>query len=348
MNYEFMASVGNVPTTTQTIQTTWAGDAFGAQCPSPGQTANVHIFVGDVPDCTWSIAGVFDRACPTDGVVHTVSVEVNGVEVSSQPWPADVPSVNWLFNGSDEDGAMVVVKLDGQAVQTREVVCVGDPPPSNDWLTGAATIGEECEPDPTPTPTVTPTPIPTPTPPTAAPTPTPWSSAASTPPPNLAPPQPAPTAGVSAIQGDVRVINPQDIYKPITDALENIQKGGGATGANNMPSHETADFDDRGKIDEIQGQVDEAMQGVNDIKDSGTEKISSLRDSFTTLETSLGSVSSIDLGLSSFNGLGGFTGLGVIQLGPYQNMIGMCRLIQFWILTIFFGFMTVRALTHTQ
>jgi hypothetical protein len=66
---------------------------------------------------------------------------------------------------------------------------------------------------PTPAPTVSPTPSATPTPTQPAVTPSPTPTGPSTPPPNLG----EPTTGG---EGDIRVTNPQDIYKPIVDRIE--------------------------------------------------------------------------------------------------------------------------------
>jgi hypothetical protein len=108
-------------------------------------------------------------------------------------------------------------------------------------------------------------------------------------------------------------------------------------------------------MDDIAGQVDDATGKIDSLVTSGTDKINSVKDSFATLPTGgLGSVSSLTIPLAAL-GSWSIGGHGfdmhlpnTIDLSAYAATISLARTLQLWALTIFFGFLTVRALTWTQ
>lgn len=285
---------------------------------------------------------------PPSGSGHSLSVKVKGATVASSSSSGgasmqttitltklveDVQngdSIEWYVDGVLAKQSTVALSCAYNA-ELDQTTCT-----AVDTFTGVATQNASPTPPPTPPPT------PSPTTPPQDPHYTPPPPPTYTPP----PPQSTPTGG-----GDVRVMNPESIYQPIVDALK-VDNAGTAS-RNNSASGTGADFSARGHLDDLQPQVDRAVGKVDAIKDKGVSAITGLKDSFSTLPTSLGTVSTVNFGTGLFNGIGPtaarFTTLPTsVDLTPYMTGINLARTVMLWALTIFFGFLTVRAFTWTQ
>jgi hypothetical protein len=167
---------------------------------------DVQLKIGE--DVKSAVIQVNPTGCP-DG--HTYGILYNGVYHEGQQWTQS--------NAQNGDSYSLVI--DGNTTGAARTVSFTAEFPN--------TYGDSFAPNfdcPTPTPTPTPTPPPTPTP---TPTPTPEPSAPTSTPPGSTPypSAPPPTGGGPYVGGGsggsgqgVVVVNPQDIYKPITDKLD--------------------------------------------------------------------------------------------------------------------------------
>lgn len=275
---------------------------------------------------------------------HVFSVRVDGGGGTTVVTTAGQTSVSLATTVQDvQNGARIEWMIDGIVVATHfaAINCSYNAETSTTTCGGTDSYsGKVSDANPTPPPaSPTPTVPPSPTVPPQSYTPPPM--------PTYTPPTPhtTPTGG-----GDVTVMNPQDIYKPIVDALSTTNSG--TASRNNGFSHSTLDMANRGHIDDIQPLVDDAAAKTDQMVTKGGTLISPLKDGFSALPTTLGSVTTLPFGLANFNGIGpggGFTQFPTtINLTPYLDWIALGRRVQLWGLTLFFAFLTVRALTWTQ
>ena len=157
------------------------------------------------------------------------------------------------------------------------------------------------------------------------------------------------SGGGSVNSAAVTVVNPQDIYNPIVDAIGKLNQPQRAA-SDNAPAHDDVDLSERGHIDDLQGQLDDYMNKSDSAVAAGQQAIQGVTDSFQTLPTSLGSVGSLNIGwhrLGVFSFAGRSMDMGLpdfVDLTPYQGFIAIARQVELWVLTIAFGYMTIRAL----
>ncbi len=203
----------------------WAGQNNGTPCGGYGAWTNptATVTFSPVAVCKMLPQLTVSNYCPQPHDISLVSGgnifasgSVNGGTSSS---PVTI-NVTGTFNADTTPaGTPYQWKVDGVTVGTGTVTYgqTSENGTCTDFNTSSSYTINECPASPTPTPSPSPTGSATPTPsPRLTPTPTP--SGASTPPPNLAGPVGGSGGGTSS-NGDVRVVNPQDIYKPITDAI---------------------------------------------------------------------------------------------------------------------------------
>ena len=267
---------------------------------------------------------------PLSGLQHTLMAKLNGSIVASAWGAFGAVTLSKLVNDV-KNGDVLTWYVDGTLVKTHTVAltCADNPESrvrtctDTDEYSGTAPGG----PSPSPTP---PRPTPSPTVPPPGYTPTAHST---------------PNGG-----GDTTVMNPADIYQPILDALSVGNTGTASRNNSAGNSHDNgADFSKRGHLDDIQPQIETIAGKGDQIASKGGDAITKLRDSFSTLPTNIGTVSSLNFGTGYFNGIGHFTGLPTsISLDPYMDGINLGRLVLLWGLTIFFVYLTVRAFTWTQ
>lgn len=206
---------------------------------------------------------------------------------------------------------------------------------------------------PTPSPGATPTPQPSATatataapPPTPVPVPTP----ASNPNNGYAPPaQSTPFPGASP--GNVFVSNPNNFYGPVKQAMEDADLAdraptdGGAFNINNG-THAQGNYDSRGHLDDVQGQL-------TDLNTKKASVVSGLSGKITTLVSDVGAISGQTFGSVStigmnFNAIGSAPAVGrislptSINLSPWMGMIGTLRAILAWLIRIAFFVLVFR------
>jgi hypothetical protein len=296
------------------------------------------------PSGVLSLSGSMSIPPGAQGTGHTLSAKLNGVTIASS---ASAPGGQSVSVSATKDnvanGDVLNWYVDGVLSGTHTVAldCAHNAEfnittcSDSATFTGVATGGTPTPPPPTPTAPPSPTVPPQPnyTPPV---------------PPTYTPPGPGPTIGGSN-GGDVRVMNPQDIYTPIVNSL--TLTNAGTVSRDNSISATGVTFG-RGHLDELQSQTDKALATQDQIRDKGTTLTAPLKTGFEGMPTTLGSVTTLNLGLGSFNNIttrGAFTTLPAsVNLTPYMSGIQLGRLVQLWALTIFFAFLTVRAFTWTQ
>ncbi len=321
------------------------------------------------PSATASFAGKV--TVPPHSKSHNVGLKINGAVVgtgtstqinatnSSEATYGTSQSVKsgdtyeWTVDGFGQGAAVITLSNSGSA----EFPAWNAGP----FVMDASVPGGDA-PTPTPARSATPSPTATGTP-----------FAAATPQPNGSPPnpgvisQPGPNGQPAINSGAVTVMNPQDIYKPITDAIGKLPnpqdiydktrlavEDAGAQGPQPGPSATStagANFSSRGQLDNIDGKVLEGVQKVEQIQTVATTKIQALKASFSTLPQTLGTVTTLPFGFNLFNGIAlGKANSGMhfnfsetVDLTPYMSGINIVRQVLLWILTIAFGFLTVRA-----
>jgi hypothetical protein len=268
------------------------------------------------------------------GVVHALTALSGGFGMSEV--------------GHDHAGQTAVVKRNGAVVAqgtiTYETVTGGNPEFGyTSYQLAQLSLGVTCAPTPTPTPTLTPTPAPTPPTsptPTPAPLPTIPPNPSGTPPPQPSPPTP------NGPVGDVRVVNPQDIYGPIVGDGNIVDEGDpGDPGA--LDLGEAVDYGpagglNKGRVQDGIGQV-EGMRGVMEGK---------LGESQALHLPSVGSAQlKWDFSLTGGTTTSGRTGLAKLptipmhfDLEPYAGPIGLLRAILLLMLLIQFWFAVARVI----
>lgn len=340
----WILSVDGDPTQSGTISYTGtpADPTYILNVAGKGDIGNPVFF--DCAPATGTLALNGDLTIPPSGSGHTLSVKLKGVTVASASSSGGAATTTHVTITKTVDnvanGDNIQWYIDGVLAKQSVVAlsCSYNAEMQQTYCTAIDTFAGTASQNASPTPTATPKATPSPTSPPQNPGYTP------PPPPTYTPPtaQSTPTGG-----GDVRVMNPSDIYKPIVDALTVANPG--TASRNNSASGEGANFSDRGNLDKIQPELEKAIQKQNSMVATGSTKLNALGDSFHSLPTSLGTVTSLNFGTGYFNGIGGFTGLPTnVDLSPYMTAISLGRSVLLWALTIFFGFLTVRAFTWTQ
>lgn len=275
-------------------------------------------------------SGSLNESIVIDGpeVGDAYAIQVNGVQVGGGILKAD----------AEHPDCPAGVVLDVGHIQ-----CTPTPTP-----TPSATAGNTPTPAPSATPRITPGPSPT-----APPDPTPHSDA----PPGSTPP--VVTTSTGAIGEAVIVENPQDIYKPIVDAVnalptkadiyDAVKSGLEDAAGGNVPgtdghahNWDSPDLSVRGHMDDLQDQVDTLADDSDSARDSLVDKINSMQAALSTLPTSFGTVSSVPVDLSKFIA-GAPTS---IELTTFLPVIGVIRSIMLWMLTIAFFVATIGAFTY--
>ncbi len=361
---------------TQPWTSTYSESAWG----SPDAAgANNYTFVQNTVPVLGTVAFDGDLIVPARSALHSIALKVNGVTIntaSSAPNAEGEQNVDLsgIASGVNTTGSTFEWLIDGVSQggpQTLVFTNIGsiEQPLWRATISIVRQVAAGGAPTPTPATTATPTATPTPTPMTTA---TPWGGGATpTPAPGSSPPPtiivgPGPGGTGNVNSQAVTVMNPGDIYTPITNAIgklptardiyDNVKNALNDAG-NNLAGPGTAapggavvtDLSNRGNLDQLQGKLEEGLDGIEDTKTAAIGKIQGVTDSFQTLPTTFGQVTSINLGLSWFNSIPIVGGISnsfpeSISLAPYMDGIALVRLLLLWILTIAFGFLTLRAL----
>jgi hypothetical protein len=320
---------------------------YGTDCTDKVHEAYVTYTGSGLPDCAWSLNAQIAKACPTDGVPHTIEVSDGITTYGPTTIPGDATEITGQWGSSAPSGTVVTLKLDGAVIESWTVGnCNGDPPAGNFFNHNSST-GSACEPTPTPTPT--PTPEPSATPP--IPTPTPGENYA---PPNPTPPYQQPPSGgtnppsnppnpgtgstpfpTSSSDGNVHVTNANEIYKPIVDAINGTDQAPvGAPEINSgfetglQPSAITND-----QTSTIQQSLDTGRAKHGEAVSSGTGKLESLQP--LQLPSGISNKMSWSIALPK---LGSF----VIDISPYASIISIMRALLLMVLLIGVWFSTVK------
>jgi hypothetical protein len=273
--------------------------------------------------------------CPE---THTLALFVNGSSVASATTSTGGPSTVFAdFSDyvTDRTGQSYAWKVDGATVSSGTITYdCGETGCSVSYSFGATAT---CTGTPTPTPT------PTATPPYVTPTPTPSPGPTPGPPPGNDGTQP-PNIGVNGggVASDVIVDNPDDFYNPVKKAVEDAGAGhAGHAAFPVMPAAE-ADLSDDGDIDGLKDEIDNAGQNLEDTATDFSTRFDDFKEAWNTLPDSLGSVSSLHIGLGGL-----FPGApDDLDLTDWLGAIGVWRSICLWLLTIAFGILTIRAFTY--
>jgi len=304
---------------------------------------------------------------------HTIQLKYLGVIVGTTTSAANNSTafdgtINFLktgaHNGDTYEWYVDGISQGGQQTVTLTNIGTSEVPVWSFQSNYAASFVGGDAPTPTPAATPTPTAFPTATP-YATPTPTPGG----TPPPSIIP---YTRGGGSGFSSAVTVVNPQDIYAPITAELQKTNtllsnQNTGASGnvtvtnvsdfytpvrsaltdamsmpATSNPTFANVDTTNRGHLDDLAGAATTVNDNANDVAGAVSDLRDNLESTLNGLPVTFGTVSSINIGTSIF----GTQYNGVIELAPWSSMISIARSVMLWVMTIGFFFLTVRALTY--
>jgi len=152
-----------------------------------------------------------------------------------------------------------------------------------------------------------------------------------------------PNVGVNGggVASDVIVDNPDDFYSPVKKAVEDAGSGASHNPFPSAPAEE-ADLSDDGGLEDLKNTVDDAGQNLEDTATDLATRFDDFKASWDSLPTSLGSISSVHVGLGGL-----FPGMpDDLDLSPWLGVIGVWRAICFWLLTLAFAILTIRAFSY--
>lgn len=268
---------------------------------------------------------------------HTLALFLNGSSVASATVAADNNSTSFIdfTDTTDRTGQSYAWKMDGATVSSGTITydCQEYGCSASLSFSGTAT----CSATPTPTPSPTPS-----TTPYYSPSPTPGPSSTPGPPPRNDGVLP-PNVGVNGggVASDVIVDNPDDFYAPVKKAVEDASSGQTHADFPAVPAAE-ADLSDDGGLEDLKNTIDDAGQNMEDTVTDLSTRFDDFKASWNTLPTSLGSVSSLHIGLGGI-----FPGApNDLDLTDWLGVIAVWRAICFWLLTIGFAILTIRAFSY--
>ncbi len=300
--------------------------------PEKNVVTNISVRIGAEPAAaTASFTGKV--SVPAHSRSHNIGLKVNGAVVgtgtSTQINSAKSSEATFGTSRSVSNGDTFEWVVDGfgqgaTTVQLNNTGTVENPV----WNYGPV-VFESNVPGgdgPTPRPALTPSPSP-------SPTGTPFAMA--TPQANGSPPTAAVISqpgwnGQSAVNsGAVVVVNPQDIYSPIVDALKN--KGGVQRQAD-LPNMEG----ERGSLDQLAAKNADNIAKINGAATQSSAMVTEAGNKFQGWATaSFGTVSVIDLPLNAFNSRFPSS----VAVPPF---FGTIRKVILWLLVALWYFMAVR------
>jgi hypothetical protein len=144
-----------------------------------------------------------------------------------------------------------------------------------------------------------------------------------------------PTGGEA---NNVTVTNPNDFYEPILKAL-NDSGGAEVEPAAALREAYPAGETDTGKAGDLAGKAAQLKDQNTLIKNTAVSKLEALKITFAALPTNIGTVSSLNLGGSTF----GQQYSSIITLADWADQIALLRSVIKWAMFIGFAMMTLRA-----
>lgn len=318
------------PTPTPSATPTPSGTPSPPPTPTPSGTPPLR--------CAWQLTGVMRSQCLTGTInSHTIALYKNGLLVGQQVIPPGYTGGDLDFNGDDDNGTTIQLKVDDVTGAEHTVICYGDPPPGNWWHADILLPGS-CNATPTPRPSATPG---------ATPRPTLTPSAS---PPHFTPPpggSPGPTQGPppGGTPTTVAVQNMNDFYEPVRKA---VRDSGNDTivNAQNKAPMPGVELDDS-KMNEITDAVNESKNlatqiadGVTEATDTASEKVAALSpggigsECLITINTT-GFIHD-KLKIDNFN----------INLCTFSVGIGIFRACVLWGMVCMFFVLTLRTLIY--
>lgn len=354
------ASTGGSAALVQQILPTGCAGGYSA---SAG-TAMLTLGTPPVAHCSSIAVGV---QVPAHSGAHTLAYKINGVQVgATQTSLVDSGSPQTMStadNNAKTEGDTWEVIVDGVSQGVNRVgptQHAGDGSIICDNVTFTRTVTATPVPTPTPAATVAPTATPSATPLTTA---TPWGGGATpTPVAGSSPPISvirSTTGGTSYNSSAVTVVNPQDIYKPITDAIgklplardiyDNVLKAvndsgssAGTAPAVTQNTQGAGDYDARGHLDDLQGQADDAVAKAGAITSGFSGKVTSIAGQLAAMPSSFGSATSIPVPFDTVGAIAGISLPAAIDLSPFMGWINMLRALLLWLLRIYMVVRTFR------
>lgn len=320
----------------------WTWNFNGGQGGGPAITCDVTAVIQGPNKSATYVLNWDNATCPQE---ESVTLVVNGVTVSTVSMGPSSTGQGQFTDSDAAAGDTWAWMIDGATIESGTVIFSAEFPNA---YSAISDFTNTCPPPPpTPTPTPTPTPEPTPTP-SATPAPLPTIPPNPSPNPTL-PPAPSPGTGGPGgeITGNVTVENPNDFYEPMRRAVEDAGGTQPLPGPN-APDHETNDFSDRGKLDELQGKVDQAATAITDAKTVGVEKIQGLTAAWSSMPTSFGSVTALPFNMDLISNAAtvGFSLPTSLDLTPMMPGINLMRELLKWGIRIAFLTLTVRAFSY--
>ncbi len=276
-----------------------------------------------------------------DSASHVIRFLVNGIVVSTQTVGGravgGVASVQTLTFAGDENsmsnGSGWGVTVDGIAASAVEggQVAYGDPPA--DYVPLFPPQITIQAPTPAGSQTTTPTPG--------------AANNTTTPPPTIAPPTsvPSPEPNTTIANGGGSPTT-QDIYEAVKAALNDaLDMQSVASG----PPTDTlndgqATLDQRGKLDDIQGQIDGLASSADTHKASRISKLDFSTNLAGIPRGNLGSVSTIDFGTVTL--VGGSSYHVQVDLTPYLTTLGLIRSALLWLMRLCFVYKCISAVVE--
>lgn len=299
---------------------------------------------------------------------HTFALLYNGATVftdtspvnNSAPYTSQINYNNTMAHNGDTWAWVVDGVTQGSGTVTLTNIGTPEAPIYSYTTTYDASVSGGDAPTPTPSATPTPTAFPT-----ATPYATPTATPGGTPPPSVIPYTRGSGSGFSQA---VTVVNPADIYNPIVadidktnsllsqlaspapaptpdlssvvNKLDEMEHNGTTAPGTATDTHESADFTNRGHIDDLQGSVDSAISARNDVVTSLTDVINTfIGDASALSGASFGNTTTIPM---PFSFIGHAPAVGkidlpdTVDLSNWSGLIAMLRAVLLWLLRIAF------------
>lgn len=327
-HYAVTVDTAGVSSTTSTFTITfnWTGNGqSGTGSPYTAELVVSHIAKQATFVLNWDNSGCH--------IPETGTLQINGVTVATASMGSNAVGQTTFTDTDAAAGDSYVWVVDGATIASGTVAFSVEFPLAFSVSDNFSNTCPEPTPTPTPTPSSTPTPTlppgPTPTPPPATPPPAP-----SQPPVTSSPPTNHQTGGGGVGEGIV-VLNPEDIYGPIVDAINGKDDSG--LGPHDIDSSfDTGDQPDAIANDQTSDVADvlgDAQDSYNGATTAGKTKLGQLQP--LTMPTGITTKTSWSITLPILGAM-------VVDISPYQTVITLMRSLLLMVLLIGAWFASVR------